>query len=144
MLKVRDIMSSNLVSVLPNTPVIEVAYQMKVYDTPIVAVCDNQEFFGMVHERDIITSLVAAAADSVTQPASMIMKDSCPIVPPHADIWQAARVMIDKITQFLPVVEKHRLVGVLTLDDLTEKRPELGAMVFGEVVRLRRLKRIRT
>ena len=139
---VRDIMSNKVVSVLPYTPITEVAHQMKVYDTPIVAVCDDQGFCGIVHERDIITGVVAAAADPVTQPAGIIMQSNCPIISPRADIWQAARAMIDKIIQFLPVVEKRRFVGVLTLDDLTEKRPELGAMVFGEIVRLRRLKKI--
>ena len=142
MLKVRDIMSNKVVSVLPHTPITEVAYQMKMYGTPILAVCDNQGFCGIVHERDIITDVIAEATDPVTQSVSMIMQSNCSIISPRAYICQAAREMIDKITQFLPVVEKRRLVGVLTLDDLTEKRPELGAMIFGEIVRLRRQKEI--
>ena len=144
MLKVKDIMSNKVVSVLPRAPIIEVAHQMKVHDIPIVAVCDHQGFCGMVHERDIVTDVVAAAADPVTQPVSMIMKSSCPIISPGIDILQAIRAMIDNSIEFLPVLRKRRLVGVLTLDDLMQHKLELGAMVYGEIIRLKRLRKVRT
>ena len=72
--KVRDIMTSEFISVPPHTPVIEVAHQMKAMGIRVIPVCERGKFQGLITERDIVVGTVATATDPVTESASLVMR----------------------------------------------------------------------
>ena len=134
MAKVADIRITKVNSVLPSTPVIEVAHQMKISKRSIVPVCDNSKFRGIVTDRDIVTGIVATASDPVTEPASSVMNNRQPIISPGVDVMEAAKLMINKGVQVLAVVENGNLVGLLTLEDLARESLAMAAMVFSKTI----------
>jgi len=117
-LKVRDVMVSNINSVSPSTPVIEVAHQMDVSGRGVISIRDKEKFRGLITERDIVVNIVAKARDPVTEPASGIMNEHLPIVSPDDDIMEAVKVIGNSGARALPVVQSGKLLGVFTLEEL--------------------------
>ncbi len=140
MLKVRDCMTAEFVSVPPSTPVIEVAHQMKISGTGFIPVCDNGKFCGLITEREIVTGIVAAAIDPVSEPARSVMNSYCPAISPGKDIIQAAKVMADHGIRVLPVVQSRRLLGLLTLENLICENLTLAAMVLTKTAKLKEVR----
>jgi len=136
MLKVGDVMTSEFASVLPHTPVIEVAHQMKVLGTGVIPVCDNGKFRGVITERDIVISIVATGGDPVTETARSVMNNHLPVILPGEDIMQAAKVMVNNGVRMLPVAQNGKLLGLFTLDDLARESLALAAMVFSKTIKL--------
>ena len=136
MLKVKDVMTSELASVPPLTPVIEVAHKMKVSGRGVIPVCDNGKFRGIITERDIVIGIVATATDPVTEPARSVMNNHLPLISPGDDVMQAAKVMVDNGVRVLPVAQNGKLLGLFTLDDLARESLGLAAMVFSKTIKL--------
>ena len=136
MTTVKDVMTSNVTSVTPSTSTIEVAQRMKASGTGTISVCENGKLRGIITERDIVVSVVAASRDPGATLAGSVMSKDWPTVPPNEDIWRAVNVMADRGIKVLPVVQDSKLVGLLSLDDLTQKSPALAAMVFSRSIKL--------
>ncbi len=113
MLKVADIMTSDVSSVSSSTPVIEVAHQMKVSGRWVIPVCDHDEFRGLITERDIVIKAVATGRDPVTELASSVMNSRQPVISPDDSIMHAAKVMVDSGVRVLAVVKDGKLLGLL-------------------------------
>jgi len=129
-LKVRDVIVSDINSVSPSTPVIEVAHQMDVSGRGVISICDKDRFRGLITERDIVVNVVARARDPVTEPASSIMNERLPIVSPDDDIMEAVKVMGNSGVRALPVVQIRKLVGLFTIEELARENQALAAMVL--------------
>ena len=129
-MKVRDVMVSDINSVSPSTPVIEVAHQMDLSGRGVISICDKDKFRGLITERDIVVNVVARARDPVTEPASAIMNERLPIVSPDDDIMEAVKVMGNSGVRVLPVVQSRKLVGLFTIEELARENQALAAMVL--------------
>ncbi|MPN04277.1 Inosine-5'-monophosphate dehydrogenase [bioreactor metagenome] len=73
---------------------------------------------GIVTDRDIVLRCVAAEEDPSKTPVREIMSRHCVTVAPDADAREATRLMAAEQIRRLPVVEKDRVVGMLSLGDL--------------------------
>jgi len=128
MLKVQDFITSEVISVAPSAPVIEVAQQMLAFGRGVIPVCDNGKFRGVVTERDLVR-LLATGCDPVTEPASSVMSNHPSIVSPGADIMEAVKVMLNNGAWVLLVVQNGKLLGLLTLDDLARESLTLATVL---------------
>jgi len=134
MVKVRDIMNSNIISVRPCIPIIEVAHQMKIWGTWVIPVCEHRKFRGLITERDIVTKVVANAVDPVVETARSVMNKHQPLISPDDEIVQAAEVMVHNGVWVLAVVQNGELLGLLTLEDLARESIALAALVFSRTI----------
>ena len=139
MTTVKEVMMSEVTSVTLSTPVVEVAQRMKMSSTSTIPVCENGKFRGIITERDIVIGIVATGRDPGATPASSVMSKDLPTISPNDDLWKAVNVMADKGIKVLPVVQDGKLVGLLSLVDLTKKSPALAAMVFSRSISSRRV-----
>lgn len=137
MTKLRDIVS-DAVPVPPSASIVEVAWEMRSTGTGVVAVCRDRNFYGLITERDIVLSIIANAYNPKRVRVRSLLNNEQPSVSPEAEIGQVAKIMADNNIQALPVVEKGRLLGLVTLGDLAEQEPELAAMVLSKTIRLQR------
>ena len=137
MTTVKEVMMSEVTSVTLSTPTNEVAQRMKTSGTGTIPVCENGKLRGLITERDIVVSVVAAGRDPGVTPAGSVMSKDWPTISPNEDIWRAVNVMADRGVKVLPVVQDSKLVGLLSLDDLTRKSPALAAMVFSRSIKPR-------
>ena len=84
-----------------------------------VVVLEGKKLAGIVTERDIV-NLVAAGGDphSVKVVHGMTRRDLTTITP-KTDIAEAAEVMASRNIRHLPVIDRGRVAGIISIRDMT-------------------------
>ena len=134
MSKVRDIMNTEVISVPPSAPIVEVAHQMKMRGMGVIPICDQGKFRGLITERHIVTEIIANAIDPVVETAGSVINKHQPAISPDEEIMQAVKVMVNNDVQVLAVVQNGELLGLLTLEDVARENLALAAMVFSKTM----------
>ncbi|HEY9720837.1 MAG TPA: CBS domain-containing protein [Oscillatoriaceae cyanobacterium] len=139
---VRDLMTREVLTVRPETPVQQIIRLLSGQAISGVPVVDGDRVVGIVSEGDLIMRekpVHAPAAieflgallvlenpqrtyeelrRTVGATAADVMTKRVVTTRPEADVSEAARVMIEHDLKRLPVIENDRLVGILTRKDL--------------------------
>jgi len=95
----------------------DAAERMRWYAVGALPVYEHHALVGIVTERDV----TAAVADGVDPARSLVRDYMTPgptTVAPDADLADAIRTMAELGVRHLPVVERHRLAGMLSIRDL--------------------------
>jgi CBS domain-containing protein len=131
-MKVKDAMHKGVTSVEPNTPVWEVAKQMRDSDVGAIPVKLNDHLVGIVTDRDIACRALAESGDVRKMTAQDIMTKHVVCCSPDDDIRVAIKAMEDKKVRRLPVTDSHKaILGMLSLGDISHK---VGKDKSGEVL----------
>lgn len=121
-MKVRDLMTQNVRTCRPDSPLTEVARIMSEVNVGIVPVVDGQKVVGMITDRDIVLRAVAQGRDVRSSVAKDCMSSPAITVAADTDAHKAANLMADKQIRRLAVVDGDRLTGIVALGDMaTEK-----------------------
>jgi CBS domain-containing protein len=121
-MKVRDVMTSNVVTATPETTLEEISNMMKTEDTGAIPVVDEGELIGIVTDRDIVIRCVAEGRDPSEVSAEEILSEEVEVVDRETDVAEALNIMGRRQVRRLPVVEKGELVGMVSLGDLAVKQ----------------------
>ncbi|MBI1172401.1 CBS domain-containing protein [bacterium] len=131
-----DIMSRDLVTVVPDTRLTEVAELFRKHGfTSIPVIGPQDRFIGIIFQIDIIrraredalrqrSTLISALnrladqARKTATTAAEIMSVAVPRVGPGAPLGQLLPLLADGGTEAVPVLEGTRLVGIVTRSDL--------------------------
>ena len=126
---VREIMTSNPVSLPPGTPVREAARAMREQDIgDVLVVDDGGELRGIVTDRDIVVRGVADWDDLSTCSLGDVCSDQVISVAPDDDAGAAIARMREAAVRRIPVVENGRPVGVLSIGDAAVDRDPGSAL----------------
>jgi len=119
-MQVGDIMHTDVKTADAEDTFADVAKTMRTNGISSVVVLEGKKLAGIVTERDIV-NLVAAGGDphSVKVVHGMTRRDLI-TVGPKTDINEAAELMVDRNIRHLPVVDRARVVGVVSIRDLTK------------------------
>ncbi len=128
-MKVRDIAMKDTYCASPTMSLNEIASMMKRHGVGAMPVCDGDKLVGMITDRDIVISCVAAGMDTVACQAKEFMTSNPITVTPESDLEEAARVMAREQVRHLPVVEEGCLVGMLSLGDIAVALPGNDSLV---------------
>ncbi|QEK11779.1 CBS domain-containing protein [Crassaminicella thermophila] len=116
-MKVRDLMTKEVSFANPNTPISQIATQMKNLDVGSIPVCDsNQRAVGIVTDRDIV--LRSVSNGNINASAQDVMSGQLIYATPDMHAHEAANIMAQNQIRRLPVVENGKLVGMLSIGDL--------------------------
>ena len=128
-MQVGDIMHTDVKTADAEDTFADVAKTMRTNGISSVVVLEGKKLGGIVTERDIV-NLVAAGGDphSVKVAHGMTRRDLM-TVGPKTDIGEAAELMVDRNIRHLPVVDRGRVVGVVSIRDLTNGRPRSSPAV---------------
>ena len=108
-------------TVMPNSPVGDVARTMREDDVGMLAVAENDKLIGIVTDRDLTVRVLAENKGADT-PAREAMSDEVFYLFDDVDLEEAVRNMADMKVRRLPVVNRDKdLVGVISLGDIAEK-----------------------
>ncbi|MGW1811841.1 CBS domain-containing protein [Streptomyces sp. NPDC002078] len=122
--QVREIMTSDPVTVTEQTPLSEVARLMRERDIGDVIVGDADHVRGLVTDRDLVIRAIAEHRDPDTTAVADVCSTDLITCSSQDAVDQAVRLMRDKALRRLPVVDDGHLVGALSLGDLAvEKDP---------------------
>ena len=121
-MKVRDVMTSSVDWLTPDTSVVEVAQLMKKDDVGSIPICSENRLIGIVTDRDIVLKVVATAGNTNNISAKDIMSEDIISVSADQDVHEAADLMSRNQIRRLPVVENGKLMGILAIGDLAIER----------------------
>jgi len=121
---VREAMKANPFTVKPKTSVKEVAIIMK--DKGIgncIVVSDKP--LGIITESDIIKKVVAENLKASEVNVEDIMSSPIIVIDPYVPLEEAMKMMGKCNIRRLPVVEKGKLIGIITNKDISKISPIL-------------------
>jgi CBS domain-containing protein len=118
-LKVRDVMTQEVVYLPAETTLDEAARAMRERDIGDVVVTEGPSLAGVVTDRDIVLRAVAERRDPTTTPLGSIASRDLVMIEQDASTDEAANVMRDRAVRRLLVCDTDRqLVGIVSLGDL--------------------------
>lgn len=121
MKKVADILSrkgSNVISVDPNTSVIDALQLMANKNIGSVAIVQNEKFLGLMTERDYSRKVILKGRASNETTVSEIMDAERPSISKNDSVERCMELMADKNIRYLPVIENDRLAGIISINDV--------------------------
>ncbi len=83
-----------------------------------LAVVENDELVGIISERDYATKVILKERRSRETPVRDIMSTNLTTVEDTADLETCMKLMTDRRIRHLPVLEKGRLKGMLSIGDI--------------------------
>ncbi|WP_053219789.1 CBS domain-containing protein [Virgibacillus senegalensis] len=128
MKKLREIMTTDLSVCSADDTLTEAAKIMTDHNVGAVPVCGaNQELLGMITDRDLVVRGLARDKSTSTK-VSDVMSGKLYSVSPDTSVQEASSLMAEKQIRRLPVVEKGKLTGIVSLGDLAlEEKSNLAA-----------------
>lgn len=118
---IQDLARETVVGASPETPVAELARQMRDESVGSVVITNGKSPVGIVTDRDLTTRVLAQDLAPAEQTAEDVMSDNLCAVGPEAGFYEAAEAMNENGVRRLPVcTDDNELVGIITADDLTE------------------------
>ncbi|MCW4052726.1 MAG: CBS domain-containing protein [Candidatus Bathyarchaeota archaeon] len=131
---VRDIMSKAIKVVRPDTLVKEVVATMNKFDIGSIVVVKGDRPVGIITERDILRRIVEPCLAPETLRAREVMTSPVVSIDANVSIDEAANAMAKKRIKKLLVVEREKLVGILTFTDIVTQVPKMLS-ILEELVR---------
>jgi CBS domain-containing protein len=117
---VRDLMSSDPITVPPYMSLTSVASCMRDADVGCVLITSDGELHGLVTDRDIAVRITAEGTLAGVATALEACSGDLVTVAPEMSVCQAADLMSAHSVRRIPVVEGRRAVGLLSLGDIAE------------------------
>ena len=117
-MQIRDIMHADVKTTSADDTFVHVATLLHEHAISSVVVMDGDRLAGIVTERDLV-NLVAEGKDPKTTKVGDRMTRDLDTVNSRTDIAEAAEHMARLRIRHLPVVDDDRLVGIISIRDLT-------------------------
>lgn len=122
-----DIMSSPLITIAPNRPMVDASHVMQAKNVRHLVVTEGTDVLGVISVRDLVRHFVDAdggpvqALTNVYRPLSVLMKTAIETIGSEETALAAAKRMTEKHIGALFVIEADELVGIITEGDLVRK-----------------------
>ena len=137
-MKVKEIMTRNVVGVGPEETVEVAARTLQRYNVGALPVCGaNGKLCGMVTDRDLVIRCVAAGMEPASTKVRQVMTGQVTSVDGDMDVSVAAHLMGRQQIRRLPVTEKGRLCGMVSLGDMAVREDTAmdAADALGDIAR---------
>jgi CBS domain-containing protein len=123
MLRVKHLLAEKgrmVWSVGPDVPVLEAIRLMAEKHVGALPVVAGDELVGIVSERDYARKVILLGRSSSDTPVSQIMSSPVKTVTPEESTHRCMEWMTELRIRHLPVVEKSRVIGVISIGDLVK------------------------
>ncbi len=117
-MKVEEIMTRRVVSVSRTTSIAETARRMRDEKVGSVLVVERGKLVGLITDRQITHTAIAEGLDPKKVEVQEYMTEDFIPLTPEMDLVKAAKLMQELAIRRLPVVERGKPVGILSVSDL--------------------------
>jgi CBS domain-containing protein len=110
----------------------DAARKLAELQTGAMPICgDDERLKGMVTDRDIAVKVVAQGKDPEATEVAELAEGTPIWVEADADVDRAVELMATRNVRRLPVIEDHRLVGIISQADIARQVPaqEAGGLL---------------
>ena len=128
----RDLMTPDPTCVKEDQTLVDAARMMRDLDVGALPICGNDDRLkGMLTDRDIVVKCVAEGGDPRSATAGSLAEGKPVTIGADDDIREALEVMQEYQVRRLPVIDEHKLVGIIAQADVAR---ELSATETAETV----------
>jgi CBS domain-containing protein len=99
--------------------VFECAVKLTQLKIGALVVLQEDKLIGIVSERDILRRVVSKGDDANQTLVEQIMTKALVTVAPSTTVREAMHIVTEKRIRHLPVLENEKLVGLISIGDLT-------------------------
>jgi len=119
-LRVRDIMQTDVATILPELTVQDAAALMRHHGVRslIVEKESDDDAYGLITYADIVTKVLAHGFDPAEVRVDEVMTKPLIVVNPSLKVEMVARLFAQHRVGHAPVLDDHRLVGIVSMTDL--------------------------
>lgn len=115
---IRTVMNAQIITVGPDTPMLDVAREIAAHGIGAVPVVDmHQRLLGLVSTSDVV-ALLQESESLESKSASDAMSPEPSAIDEFATAEEAIDVLRNALIRHLPVTREGRLVGLVTASDL--------------------------
>ncbi|MES2697662.1 MAG: CBS domain-containing protein [Verrucomicrobiota bacterium] len=116
---ILDRKGKNVYSVSSTVSVADAVGEMNRHRVGSVLVIDDDRLAGIFTERDVLRRVVGAGVDPKSTLVAEVMTASVITIGPDATVEETMRIFTEKRCRHLPVVEEGRLLGTISIGDIT-------------------------
>ena len=124
-LKVEDVMVTDVITISYRASVKRAAQVMNKHEIGCLIVVKGNKAVGIVTERDMLKRVVARAADPKKTRVEEIMSQPLIVVEPDMELEDAVKLMFEMKIKKLSVVDKGKLVGIVSITDIAKFHPHI-------------------
>jgi CBS domain-containing protein len=123
--RIRGFMTPYVVSVQIHDTLADAAHAMRQHDVGDGIVLNGEQLFGILTDRDVIVRGIAEKYQPDVTEVKDIASEHVTSVSPEDYVDDAMQIMKDHAIRRLPVVENHRVIGIISLGDVVlQEEPE--------------------
>ncbi|MFD9974266.1 CBS domain-containing protein [Streptomyces sp. NPDC059017] len=131
----REIMHIGATCIQESETLADAARRMGELGIGALPICGpDDRLHGIITDRDIVVKCIARGKDPKTMTAGMLEQGKPVTIDAGADSDEVLRAMEHHRIRRLPVVENHRLVGMISEADLARRLPDEQVGHFVEAV----------
>jgi CBS domain-containing protein len=112
---------NKIISVSPQTTVIEALRIMAESNIGSVLVLNEEEYVGLVTERDYSRKVVLKGKSSSDTIVADIMTKDLPAVSPNDTIEHCMQLLTGNNIRYLPVFENDKIAGIVSINDVVKE-----------------------
>jgi CBS domain-containing protein len=133
--RLSEIMTSPAVTCAPDTPVAMVARQLTEHNISFLVVTNPEnEPVGIVTGSDLVAKVLAPEhVETRAMTARDVMRVAPRTMTPETYMYEAMAFMTRHSLNYLPVVDRNQLVGVVTPRDLMRYRSQKALLLLGSI-----------
>jgi len=124
-LNVEDVMVDKVITIDTTATVQEAVRIMNKHEIGCLIVVLKEKPVGIITERDMLKRVLAKSVDPEKIKVSDIMSAPLIVGKPEMEIEDAVKLMFKTEIKKLPVIHDGKLVGLVTLTDLTRFQPHM-------------------
>lgn len=131
----REIMHAGAQCIQEDQTLLDAARMMRDLDVGSLPICgQDDKLHGMITDRDIVVRCLAEGGDPATTTASSMAQGEVFWVDADSGVDEALSVMQKHQVKRLPVMEAHRLVGMISEADITRRLDDGRISEFAQEV----------
>lgn len=124
--KVIDAMTKAPIVVGPNETIKSCAEKMIEHGVGSLLIKKDEKLLGILTEKDMVDKVVLNGLNTLKTPVKKVMtRRSLITINPGTDLYDAILLMRDKGKKRLPVMDKRKVLGLLTYRDILKLQPDL-------------------
>jgi CBS domain-containing protein len=123
---VKEIMTKNVVTIDVDASVFDACMMYKEKKVGCLVVVDDETCVGIVTERDLIERSICQRRDPEKTKVREIMSQNIKVVYDLDTAEKALETMKKYKIKKLPVISSEKVVGIVTITDIAEARPEIS------------------
>ena len=132
MVTAREIMTRGAECARAPESLVDAARKMKALDVGALPICGEEDRLeGMITDRDIVVKCIAEGGVPAEHTVGELAQGEAVTIGADDSVEEALNAMMTAEVRRLPVIDGHRLVGMVSLADLAMNLPdeEIGELV---------------